>query len=176
MKATILILALSTMLTTSAVFAHGEEKHEQAAMAPGRETAKAELNIAPAAADAVAAVERFSSALSAGDLDKATAELDPAVLILESGGVERSRAEYLAGHAKSDADFLKAAQVTLTHRSAHAAGEFAWVASESNIHAVKGKEMLMVVSTETMVLRKSALGWKIVHIHWSSRRANGDKH
>ena len=32
--------------------------------------------------------------------------------------------------------------------------------------------MMMIDSTETMVLRKAADGWKIVHIHWSSRRAN----
>jgi ketosteroid isomerase-like protein len=120
----------------------------------------------------VATVERFSSALAAGDLGKASAELDPGVVILESGGAERSRDEYLGGHAKSDADFLKTAMMTLKRRSAQSSGDLAWVASESQIHAMKGEEMLMIDSTETMVLRKSAEGWKIVHIHWSSRRAS----
>jgi ketosteroid isomerase-like protein len=31
-----------------------------------------------------------------------------------------------------------------------------------------GKEATML-STETMVLRRGTSGWKIVHIHWSSR-------
>lgn len=172
MNTKLLIVVLASMLAAPTVFAHGEEKHEPAAMATGREAAKAELKVAPAAADAVATVERFATALSAGDLSKAGAELDPGVIILESGGVERSRDEYLGGHAKSDAAFLKTAMTTLKRRTAQAAGDLAWVASESEIHAMKGKEMLMIDSTETMVLRKSGAAWKIVHIHWSSRRAS----
>ncbi|MCM2311144.1 MAG: hypothetical protein NDI84_07030, partial [Steroidobacteraceae bacterium] len=51
------------------------------------------------AQDAVATVDRFTAALSSGDLNKAGAELDPDVLILEGGGAERTAAEYLGGHA-----------------------------------------------------------------------------
>jgi hypothetical protein len=29
--------------------------------------------------------------------------------------------------------------------------------------------MLMISSTETAILRKTVQGWKIVHLHWSSR-------
>jgi ketosteroid isomerase-like protein len=167
-----LALALALAFATSSVHAHGTEKHPEKTMAAGRDTAGAQLHVAPAANDAVAAVERFSAALSSAALDTAAAELDASVLILESGGVERSRDEYLGGHAKHDAEFLKAAHITLKHRTAQASGDLAFVASESEIHAMKGKDMLMIASTETMVLRKSAAGWKIVHIHWSSRRAS----
>ncbi len=169
MKIRLIPAALALLLAAPIVYAHGEEKHEAAKMAAGRETAKAELTIAPAAVDAVAAVERFSVALGSDDLAKAGAELDPNVLILESGGVERSRDEYLGGHAKSDAAFLKDAHITLQRRTAQASGDMAWVGSESEIHAMKGDKMLMIASTETMVLRKTDQGWKIVHIHWSSR-------
>lgn len=172
MKFKILLILSTVMFVDASLLAHGTEKHDAPAMTAGRDATKAELSIAPAAADAVAAVERFSGALAAGDLSKASAELDPGVVILESGGAERSRDEYLGGHAKSDADFLKTAMMTLKRRSAQSSGDLAWVASESQIHAMKGEEMLMIDSTETMVLRKSAEGWKIVHIHWSSRRAN----
>ena len=173
MKTTLLALTLAAVLATPQVFAHGTEKHDAMKMEPGRETAGAVLSIAPAASDAVAAVERFSTALGAGNLDAVTAELDPAVLILESGGAEHSREEYLGGHAKSDAEFLKGAHITLKRRNAQASGDLAWVASESEIHAMKGSDMLMIASTETMVLHKTAAGWKIAHIHWSSRRAGG---
>lgn len=173
MKTHLLTAAFSLVLVTPVAFAHGKEKHPPSAIAAGRNAAQAEQSIAPAAADAVAAVERFSSALAAGNFDAAGAELDPAVLILESGGVERSRDEYLGGHAKSDAAFLKSAQITLTHRTAQASGELAWVGSESGIHAMKSGQMLMIDSTETMVLRKTTEGWKITHIHWSSRSAGG---
>lgn len=170
MNSKLLVLALASLIFTPPVFAHGNEKHEPTAMASGRETTKAELNVAASALDAVATVERFATALSAGDLSKVGAELDPGVIILESGGVERSRDEYLGGHAKSDATFLKSAMTTLKRRTAQATGDLAWVASESEIHAMKGAEMLMIESTETMVLRKFGKAWKIVHIHWSSRR------
>ncbi len=171
MKLKLNFLALVLALGTSAAWAHGTDKHAPKQMQPGRDTTAAELQVAPAANEAVATVERFSTALGSGDIDKAAGELDPGVLILESGGVERSRDEYLGGHATSDAAFLKGAHVTLKRRNADAAGDLAWVASESEIHAMKGEEMLMIASTETMVLRKSATGWRIVHIHWSSRRA-----
>lgn len=168
-----LLLILATMTSASTAFAHGTEKHDAPAMTAGRDATTAELSIAPTAVDAVAAVERFSSALGAGDLSKAGAELDPDVIILESGGAERSRDEYLSRHAKNDADFLKSAMVTLKRRNAQASGDLAWVASESQIHAMKGAEMLMIDATETVVLRKRGDGWRIVHIHWSSRRAGG---
>jgi len=171
MKTHLFSVALALILVVPVAFAHGDEKHPPAAMTTGRSVAQAEQSIAPAAADAVAAVERFSTALATGKLDAAGAELDPAVLILESGSVERSRDEYLGGHAKSDASFLKSAQITLKRRTAHASGDIAWVGSESQIHAMKGEQMLMIDSTETMVLRKADQAWKIVHIHWSSRSA-----
>lgn len=169
MKTKLLVLTLAFILAAQLASAHGNEKHEAAPMVAGRDMSMAKLNVAPAATEAVATVERFSSALSAGDLVKATAELDPSVLILESGGAEHSRDEYLGGHAKSDAAFLKTARISLKARTAQASGDLAWVASESEIPAKKGETMLMIDSTETMLVRKTAQGWKIVHIHWSSR-------
>lgn len=129
----------------------------------------AQLNIAPAAKDAVAAVERFSNALSAGQLDKAGIELDAKVLILESGGAERTAAEYLGGHAKGDAAFLKGVHVQLVRRTAQVSGDMAWVGSESEIHNMKDGKMTTILSTETMILNRTSNTWKIVHIHWSSR-------
>lgn len=132
----------------------------------------------PEAAEAAAAtVDRFFAALSAGDLDRAGAELDPDVIILESGSAERSAAEYLGGHAKGDATFLKGARHTLTHRTAGASGGLAWVASESELHVQKDGKPTIILSTETMVLRSGSAGWKIVHIHWSSRvKKPGEAH
>lgn len=118
---------------------------------------------------AVAAVERFSAALGAGDLDAAAAVLDPDVVILEGGGAERSREEYLAGHAQADADFLRTAKVTPGARSAHASGDLAWVASESRIEIVRDGGPVVIDGAESMVLARGADGWRIVHIHWSSR-------
>ena len=137
---------------------------------PTAASSSADVNVPAAAKDAVATVDRFSAALSSGDLARAGKELDPNVLILESGGAERSAAEYLGGHAKSDAEFLKSAHQQLRRRSAHVSGDFAWVASESELHLEKDGKPVTVLSTETMLLQRRAAEWKIVHIHWSSRK------
>ena len=168
---TLRLIPLLVVLHAPLAFAHGEEKHST----PGRDAASAQVTVAPEATDAVAALERFSTALSAGNLEAAGTELDAGVLILESGGAERSREEYLGGHAKSDASFLKAAHVTLMRRTATASGDLAWIGSESEIHATKDGKPLAIASTETAVLQKTTTGWKIVHLHWSSRRL-GDAH
>lgn len=131
--------------------------------------AEPQIDVPEAARAAAATVDRFFAALSAGDLERAGAELDPEVIILESGGAEHSAAEYLGGHAESDAEFLKGAHHGLTRRTARASGELAWVASESEMHAEKDGKPMTITSTETMVLRPTDSGWKIVHIHWSSQ-------
>lgn len=118
---------------------------------------------------AVATVDRFFAALSAGDLTAARAELDPQVIILESGSGEYSAAEYIGGHAKHDAEFLKAAHHQPGRRTARVSGDLAWVASESEMHVKKDGKPTVTLSAETMVLRSTAAGWKIVHVHWSSR-------
>ena len=133
---------------------------------PTTASSGADINVPAAAKDAVATVDRFSAALSSGDLAKAGKELDPNVLILESGGAERSAAEYLGGHARSDAEFLKTAHQQLRRRTAHASGDFAWVASESELHLQKDGKPVTVLSTETMLLQRRAAEWKIVHIHF----------
>ena len=118
---------------------------------------------------AVATVERFFASLSSGNLEQAARLLDPDVVILESGGAEHSAAEYLAHHAKADAEYLKGARQTLKRRTARVAGNLAWVATESELETRKDGKPVAAASTETMVLRATDGGWKIVHIHWSSR-------
>ena len=140
--------------------------HSQAAP-PAAPASTADAATAPAEA----VVDRFSTALQAGDLDTAGGLLAEDVLILESGGAERSRAEYLEHHAISDAEFLKAAHVQRTGRTVRVHGDFAWVGSEAEIHASSQGQPLTLLSTETMVLHKELDGWRIVHIHWSSHAA-----
>ena len=131
-------------------------------------TTSAPPHMDAAARPALVVVEAFSAALQAGDLKRVEAMLDPTLLVLESGGAERSRAEYLAGHAGADAKFLKDAKVTVKNRHARADGDLAWIGTESEL-VTAGDKPRTYLSTETMVLRRSAGTWRIVHIHWSSR-------
>ncbi|HJU38766.1 MAG TPA: nuclear transport factor 2 family protein, partial [Tahibacter sp.] len=127
---------------------------------------------APAAAtptEPVAVVDAFGKALAAGDTAAALALLDPSVTILESGGAERSRDEYAAHHLGADAAFLRAATITPLARTGDAVGALAWVGSETRIAAVSKGKPVKLASTETMVLKNTPDGWRIVHIHWSSR-------
>jgi ketosteroid isomerase-like protein len=170
MKRIASLAVLSLAAATGPSFAE-EPAAAPHAHAPASQTASAQpiLTVPAPARTAVAVVERFSTALETGDLEAAGAELDPDVLILESGGAERSAAEYLGGHAKGDAAFLKTAHVQLIRRTANISGDLAWVASESELHLSRDGKPVTMLSTETMLVQRSAAGWKIVHIHWSSR-------
>lgn len=136
---------------------------------PPSPAAAPQVDVPAAARPAVAVVERFSKALAAADFKTVESLLEADVLILESGGAERSRQEYLAHHAIGDARFLKDAHSQLQRRRARVSGELAWVGSERELHASKDGTPLTLLSTETMVLRKAGGQWRIVHIHWSSR-------
>jgi ketosteroid isomerase-like protein/mono/diheme cytochrome c family protein len=125
---------------------------------------------APGNSAPAATVDRFSNALARGDLEVVKSLLDPEVLILESGGAEQDREEYLAHHAKADAAFLRDAQIHTGRRRVQVDGNLAWVATESELHLRKDGKAIAVQSTETMVLRRVAGAWRIVHIHWSSQR------
>lgn len=127
------------------------------------------IAVSDQARPAMAVVEQFSAALRADDLKRAGALLADDVLILESGGAERSRAEYLGGHAIHDAAFLKTADVQLRQRTTRVDGDTAWVGTESELHATQDGKAMTLLSTETMVLKRTGANWRIVHIHWSSR-------
>ncbi len=130
--------------------------------------ASALSSTSPSARAAAATVASFHRALQQADLAAAAAQLSTEVLIFESGGVERSRTEYVSHHLPADAAFAKATTRSVTAQSANAVGDFAWVATESRtIGTFKGRA-INNGSTETMILRRERGTWKIVHIHWSS--------
>ena len=118
---------------------------------------------------AVSVVDQFSSALKSGDLKRAGEALADDVVILESGGAEHSREEYLDGHAKHDAAFLKDAHIEVTRRTARVEGPLVWVATESELHTIDKGQPITLLSTETMLVKRTADSWRIIHIHWSSR-------
>ena len=136
--------------------------------APRAAAGKGEAAVPENAGEVVAVVDAFQAALRAGDVDRAAGFLDPGVVILESGGAEHSRDEYLAVHAPADAQFLKSVKITPGQRTTRIEGNLAWVASLSEFELEKDGLTAFIDAAETMVLRRDAGGWKIVHIHWSS--------
>jgi ketosteroid isomerase-like protein len=115
------------------------------------------------------AIQGFESALRAGNFEAVAAWLDPNVLILESGGAERSREEYLASHARADAEFLKSVRGTENASTLKIRSDLAWATKTSELHFDREGVPAVADAAETMILRRGPDGWKIVHIHWSTR-------
>ena len=153
---------LLACIVTMPSFAFADDSKTHASVAPVQQMSEQ-------AKPAVAVIEQLSAALKTGDLIRAGEVLADDVVILESGGAEHSREEYLSGHARSDAAFLKDADVQVTRRIARVEGSLAWIATESELHATDKGQPITLLSTETMVVKKTDTGWRIVHVHWSSR-------
>lgn len=124
------------------------------------------------AQEAAKAVDAFHAQLSRGDGAAAAALLADDALIFESGHAERSRAEYASHHAGADAAYAAAVPSRLMRRNGFVDGDTAWIVSESRATGNYKDKPVDRVTTETMILRKTAEGWRIAHIHWSSRAAS----
>ena len=119
---------------------------------------------------AAAAVDAFHAALRRGDEKAAASFLADDALIFEAGGSERTKAEYAAHHLPADAEFSRAVSSVVTLRRGHSAGGLAWIASEGRTSGTYNGKPLDLQTTETMLLRRTAGRWMIVHIHWSSAK------
>ena len=164
-----LVSLVLMMGLTSPALAQSTAEHDHPDVSTAGATAPAIFDIPDEAQAAVDVVDAFGGALASGDFEQVEAMLAPDVIVLEGGGVESSRSEYLSHHARADASFLAGAEKTLLQRRARIDGNTAWVASKSELQARKDGKPLALLSTETMVLSHTPSGWKIVHIHWSSR-------
>lgn len=133
-----------------------------AALAPGKGP--------PAAAPAMVA-DAFEAAIVKGDEAAAKLLLAPDVLIYEAGGQESSRDEYAAHHMKGDMAFLAASKRQMLSRAEGGDDQNAWVSTRSRITGRHKDKDIDVFSTETLMLKNTPDGWRIVHIHWSSRPA-----
>jgi ketosteroid isomerase-like protein len=112
----------------------------------------------------------FHDALARGDRARVTELLASDVVIFESGGAELSRAEYASHHLGDDMEFAQATKEEVVAREAGESGDAAWVLTRSRTTGTFREKKVDLRGTETMLLRKSADGWRIVHIHWSSAK------
>ena len=115
-------------------------------------------------------VAAFHDALSRGDRASAIELLGPDVVIFESGAAERSRKEYASHHLGADMEFAKATRREVVNREVGEAEDAAWVLTRSRTSGTFRDRPVDLRGTETMLLRKTLDGWRIVHIHWSSAK------
>jgi ketosteroid isomerase-like protein len=116
-------------------------------------------------------VAAFQESLSRGDRAGVIGVLAPDVVIFESGGAELSRDEYASHHLGADMEFSKATKREVIDRKSGAAEDAAWVLTRSRTSGTFRDKQVDLNGTETMLLRKTGDGWRIVHIHWSSAKA-----
>lgn len=115
-----------------------------------------------------AVVAGFKAALAAGDSTTALGYLHPDVVVYEAGHAE-SLAEYRAAHLAADMEFSASVQTTPVQQGVIVRDEMAlWVSEGDSKGEFRGRT-IESHGTETMVLVPSPAGWKILHVHWSSR-------
>lgn len=119
--------------------------------------------------DVASVVKRFHAALETADSATAVQLLHPDVVIIEAGSVERLD-EYRSHHLPADIEFgqtIKSEQSAL-HVSVD--GKMAWAWSTSSTKGSFKGRAVDSLGAEMMTLVKTSQGWRIVGIHWSSRR------
>ena len=121
-----------------------------------------------AQADIAAVVDAYHTALATGDSTTALSLLADDVTILESGGVE-DKEHYRSGHLAGDMRFAQAVPRERGAIAVTVLGDVAWAWSTNVAQGRMGDRDIHSRGAELMVLSRTADGWRIRAIHWSSR-------
>jgi len=113
-------------------------------------------------------IHGFKQALQAGDSLAVLDLLHPEARIYEGGHAE-TREQYRSGHLRSDIAFLGAVTSETIWESVVVGSDVAVYMSEYTVQGeYRGRE-IDSHGTETIALVPTEEGWRIRHIHWSSR-------
>jgi ketosteroid isomerase-like protein len=115
-----------------------------------------------------AVVQGFKDALAAGDSTAALGYLHPDLVVYEAGHAE-TLAEYRAGHLAADMEFTAAVETTVLEQGVIVRPDMALWVSEGESKGEFRDRAIDSHGTETIVLLPTDAGWKILHVHWSSR-------
>ena len=126
----------------------------------------------PAAADTAAitsAAGDFHKELSKGKPDHVIGLLAPDALIVE-GGTVQTRDEYQREHLAEDIAYARAVPSTRRSIVVRQEGDVAWVTITFSVTGSFEEKPVDSLAAETMVLTKTAAGWRIRTVHWSSQQ------
>jgi ketosteroid isomerase-like protein len=130
-------------------------------------TAQTTATLAAETPNVTAVLDSFHDALRRGDGKAAMDLLASDAIILESGSAE-TRTEYEQHHLKEDIAFARAVASVRSVLKVQIEDGVAWLLSTSLTRgSFRGRE-INSEGTELAVLTKSAQGWRIRAIHWSS--------
>ncbi|HET6340670.1 MAG TPA: nuclear transport factor 2 family protein [Gemmatimonadota bacterium] len=115
-----------------------------------------------------AVVEGFHAALAAGDSTRALEYLHPDLMVYESGHAE-TLDEYRSGHLASDIEFSRAVSFDTVEDSVVLGRDLSLYLRRYRVRGSFRDTEIDAAGVETMILAPTPTGWKIRHIHWSSR-------
>jgi ketosteroid isomerase-like protein len=121
----------------------------------------------PGAAAARAVVQSFTDALQRGDSVRVLRLLHPDLVVYESG-VAEDRAHYRSHHLAADIAFLAQVRSRTLREQLTVSGAMALYTREYRSEGTWRGKRIDSTGTETLVLVRTATGWRIRHIHWSS--------
>jgi hypothetical protein len=157
-------------LVAAGAFTAPVESLASASMPDTKPADRGAEHVTPEALDAIAVVDAFDAASAGGCPERAARLLDPGVVVVVDGRVAGTREDYLALLAGQAPALPRQEERQLLRRQARAGLALAWVVSE---RAMCPSEPVADgrIETETIVLSRSAEGWKILHLHRSTRAA-----
>lgn len=120
-------------------------------------------------------VDAFYEAMGRGDRTAVLAQLSADVVIYEQGFAELSRDGYAKGSLANDLTFASVVKREVLKREAWEEGNLAWVLTQALVTGDFGENRLELQNAETLVLRRTDLGWKIVHIHRSAHPRSSEE-
>ena len=115
-----------------------------------------------------AVVSRFHTALTSGNAAGAMAVVGADAVFLEAGGVE-TRAEYEKNHLPADIEFEKDVPMKRGALRVVVSGDAAWTTCTTELKGTFQGRAVDSIGTEMMVLSRTAGGWQIRAVSWSSR-------
>jgi ketosteroid isomerase-like protein len=137
-------------------------------LAVGAVSVTAQQSVSTTENDVRAVVSAFRTALNEGDSTTVVRLLHPDARIYEGGHAE-TREEYRSGHLHGDIAFLQAVESETISDHVVIADDLAlYMREDRKTGESRGRE-IDSHGTETIVLVPTPDGWRIRHIHWSSR-------
>ena len=121
----------------------------------------------PAQAPA-AVVAAFHAALASGDRFGALSLLAPELVVFEAGDGEMSRDAYASEHLDGDLEFTRTTKTQVLEERSGESGDAGWVLRRTETAGSFGGKPVASRDTATFLLRRTAEGWRITHVHWSS--------
>ena len=110
----------------------------------------------------------YGEALAAGDSTRALGYLHPDLIVYEGGHAE-TLDEYRSGHLAGDIAFSSAVDFTTARDAVVPGRDFSLYLREYSMNGTYRDRAIDARGVETIVLARTDEGWKIRHIHWSSR-------